>query len=291
MSIVEFPPKAYAITEAKKSELDGLQIQVLEATREVQQYQAIVDSLSAKSNEFEEILQRENNKQIQALSNKNLIDQIIHSAKDLKFQSNATYNEAALANVEVNKLAKKIKVVIDQLIFSTEVINKLANLIAKKKALNPIISDDLVEKAEQSGKDANKAIALTLTALEACYASVSSSAEAQSASTLQYVMSKDLLESLEGKKEKEKPEADDKNSDTDNDNNAENKKEVDSKSVLGLLNSAYDKAVKDYNEALSANDKTEDQLNKAKSKLDRATVKLQSLESGYAAARAAALAS
>jgi len=274
MSIVQFPEKAYAVTETKKSELDGLKLDVLKATREVQQYQAIVNSLIAKSNEFEERLQKDNNKQIQALSNKNQIDKIINSVKDLKFQSETTYNEAALANVEVNKLAKEIKIVVDQLIFSAEVINKLAILVAQKKALNPLISDELVEKAEQAGKDANKAIALSLTAMESCYASVSSSSEAQSSATLQSVMSRDLMDSLKGKEDESK-----------------GKDYVDPNSILGLLSSAYDKAVKDYNEALSANDKTEDQLNRAKSQLDRAIIKLQSLESGYAAAMTAALAS
>ena len=58
-----------------------------------------------------------------------------------------------------------------------------------------------------------------------------------------------------------------------------------------MIYRAYDKANQDYDKALTASIDTTEQLNETSAKLDRAKVKLTSLEAAYAAANAAALAS
>lgn len=270
MSIVKFPPNPYGVTEAKKGEIDALSLEVLDAKGKVEQYQAIVDSLTSKSQNFHTMLMLATNDRDQALSNKEMVDKVVNKANDLNFHSNTAFNESVLANVQVNTLSVQIKEVMDQLIFSAEIINKLSTLIAKKKQINPIISDEMVSMASTASKDANAAVALALTALESCYSSLNVSEEAEASLSLELLQATQLYETLTGTKLSKTPSKD---------------------CIQQLLHTAFDNAKDAYTAALKASNETDDQLDIAQAKLDHATITLQSLESGLAAATAAALAS
>ncbi|WP_298507600.1 hypothetical protein [uncultured Kordia sp.] len=265
----------YGITEKKKQEIDLLTQEVLNAESEVQQYQAIVDSLTDKSTKLAgELATAEANK-AQALTNKNSVDTVINNAKDLYESSGNTYKESADAETKIKSVATEINTVINKLIYSAEVINKLANLVVRKKASNPLISDELVTMVNQASADATNAVSLTLVALESVFTSQATTIESKSAMSLELLQSTKLYEFIVG------TEVD----------GVENGMTSDQTSLKYYLYTAYNITSNMYEEVLTASNDTTNQLNDAKASLSKAQVKLNSLQAGLAAANAAALAS
>ena len=181
-----------------------------------------------------------------------------------------------MAESKIKKVAEEISEIIQKLIFSAEIINKLGNLIIRKKAINPLISDELVTLVTTSGTDANNAVALTLVALQSVFSAQATTKESEAAIALEVLQAVQLYEFVIG----------------------ENVDDIQSsrplskeKSISGLLDSAYEVHVNMYNQALAASKDTIKQLNSAKRELNKAQVNLSSLQSGFSAANAAALAS
>lgn len=266
-----FDSGKYGITERKKAELDQLSNEVLDAQYEADQFQAIVTSLTDKSARFATFLASAEQDKQQALNNKNMIDALVQSALNLKNNSQTAFTTVVLADSQTKEVAIEIKKVMDRLIYSAEVIDKLSNLIARNKASNPLISNELVNLITQAGKDANNAVALTLVALNSTFASQASSLEAEAISALEYIQSMKLYEILTG---------------TNNEG-----KEWHADCLTKLVDKAYTNAETAYQTALAANIDTLKQLNTATSDLTKAQIKLKSLQSGLAAANAAAFAS
>ena len=169
-------------------------------------------------------------------------------------------------------LANDMKDVIDKLIYSAEVIEKLSNLVIRTKALNPLISDDLVSQITQAGTDANNAVALTLIALQTTFTAQATNTETGAASVLEKQQAENLVTVLTKNVKK----------------TAEKDGHV---SIKTLLYKAYALASEHYDREFAAMIIVTNQLNEAQANLDTATIKLQSLEAGLAAATAAALAS
>ncbi len=260
--------KKYGVTEYKKNELDSLTIQVMDAQENVAQYQAIVTSLTTKSNELQGFLATATNNKTQAYTNKIQVDQLVQSAADLQSNSDIAFNEMVKANSRTKTLTANVNEVMNKLIYSAEVINKLANLIVRKKAMNPLISDELVSMITTAGTDANSAVAITLTALQSTFAAQAMEMEAETTMGLEYTQSIALTKLLTGSVKGGSP-----------------------ASLQGLFHQAFADARKNYVLVEKANFTTIKQLNMAKANLNTAQVKLKSLQSGLAAANAAALAS
>lgn len=260
--------RKYGINERKKTELDHLSIQVLNAQKNVAQYQAIVTSLTEKSTRFQAFLATAGTNKTQAYNNKLLVDQMIQGAADLQSNSDIAFNELTLANENTKILSAKINSVMKKLIYSAEIINKLANLVIRKKALNPLISDELISLISTSGTDANNAVALTLVALQSTFTAQVSVMESETAAGLEYSQSIALTKLLSGDVPGGSP-----------------------TSLLGLFNSAFTDARLNYASLEKANSITTKQLDKAKASLSKAQVRYKSLQLGLAAANAAALAS
>lgn len=263
----------YGVTEQKKSELDRLLIETLDAQSEVEQLQAIVTALSEKSSKFTAFLNTADANRTQALSNQNLLDDVLQNALDLLNNSEVALEEAGLAEVGVKQVAVEIKDVMDKLIYSAEVINRLGILVVRKKAVNPLISDELVSMITKAGTDANNAVALTLVALKSTFASQASGGEAEAAVTLEYTQAKALFFTISGQSEIDGPKVN---------TNA---------NIEDMLENAYNISKTNYLLAQEANNDASSQLKNATAKLKKAQIKLKSLQSGYAAATAAALAS
>ncbi len=276
MSILEITvPKQqrYGITERKKQELDQLSQQVLDAQDTVEQYEAIVNSLTQKSNKLQAELATADANKTQALSNKDLLETMIDNAKDLQNNSEITFDALVLADAKIKTVANEIKTTINNLIYSAEVINKLSNLVIRKKAVNPLISDELVTMVTQAGTDANNAVALTLVALQSVFSSQATTLESEAAMSLQLLQATKLYELMIGK------EVD------------EIQNELPQNTIQSLLDDAYVITSAMYNEALTASKDTIKQLSDVQGKLSDAQVQLASLQAGLAAANAAALAS
>jgi Ribonuclease G/E len=268
------PRGKYGITEKKKSELDQLSNRVIDAQDIVEQLQAIVSSLTDKSAKFQAALAVAEANKEQALNNRNLLDQVVQNALNLRDDSAVAFDEMVLADSTTKIMSVQMKDVIDKLIYSAEVVNKLSNLVIRKKALNPLISDDLVSRISTAGKDANNAVALVLVALKSVFAAQASNLESEAATALEYTEAMKLYDVLTGKSV---------------DEDDDDKKHPDS--LQKLLHEAYTAAETGYKDAFRANAETIKQLNQANSELSKAQIKLKSLQSGLAAGNAAALAS
>lgn len=259
----------YGITEFKKKELDSLTIQVLDAQDDVTQLQAIVASLTDKSNNFQAFLAAAEANRTQALNNKELVEAVVQNALDLQNNSNIAFNEMVLAKAKSQDVATNINSTINKLIYAAEAINKLGNIIIRKKAQNPLISDELVNMVTTAGNDANNAVALALVALKASFAAQATNLDSEAATTLEYTQSMKFYEMLTNNSDNENP----------------------SICLQKMLHNAYTKAKSDYLHAQKANTETLQQLNLTTTELSKAQIKLRSLQSGLSAATAAALAS
>lgn len=264
----------YGITETKKAELDWLKNQVVDATAIVQQQQIIVNSLNEKATKYQGYLLVADSNRTHALGNKNLIDQIIQNASALNLNSKNAFSKTVSSTQDATKVAVNISDLINKLIYSVEIINKLSNLVIRKKTLNPLISDDLITRINTAGTDANNAVALTLIALKSTLAAEASILESEAAITLESKQAAKLYSTL----------TDDKSiktslivqpSDT---------------SIKALLYKAYNDTQVAYDKANTANDETARQLSIATTNLSQAQIRLQSLQSSLAAANAAAYA-
>lgn len=260
--------KKYGITERKKAELDSLTLKVNEAQHNADQYQAIVDSLQEKSTTFLGFLTTADANKSQSYNNKVLIDQMVQSSAGLQNNSDIAFQEVVLANASSKTVAEQIRSVISKLIYTAEMINKLSDLVIRKKGVNPLISNELVSMIGTAGKDANNAVALTLVALQSTFAAQAIVMESETAVALQYTQSMAFKKMLSGGV----------NGGTDD-------------SIQGLFRLAYANAKNRYQQAEKASATTLKQLSEATASLNKAQIRLKSLQSGLAAANAAALAS
>lgn len=266
--------KRYGITEKKKSDLDLLTSQVTDAQAVVQQQLAVVSSLNQKAIKYQGYLTEAENSRSQSLSNKQLAEQVVQNALDLTQNSQIAFSKMTAANENTGAVAKEMAALINKLIYSVEIINKLSNLVIRKKALNPLISEDLITKISAAGTDANNAVALTLNALKSIFAAQSLCLESEAITALEQKQALALYLTLTGKKSVNE-------TFTLKNNN----------SILALLATADIEAKAAYLEANRANDETTRQLNVATTQLNKAQIELKSLEAALAAANAAALAS
>ena len=193
--------------------------------------------------------------------------------KDLIKGSEIALTEMSQTDVKVDNLTVDLTQMIKELIYSAEMIDKLSNLVIRKKTQNPLISEELISVLSEAGKDANNAVSLTLIALKSTYTAQSSNKETESSATLEFMQAVKLYETLTGE-------------------DLEGKTLTNSKKCLySRLDSAYKDSKEEYKEARTANDLTTIQLDEAKLGLEKAETKLKSVQSGLAAANAAALAS
>nr|WP_294921906.1 hypothetical protein [uncultured Flavobacterium sp.] len=273
-TILHSNPKRYGISEKKKSDIDLLTSQVTDTQAVVDQQSAVVASLNQKSIKYQGYLLDAENSRTQAKSNKELVDQVAQNALDLFENSEIAFTKMTVANNATAEIAKEVTVLINKLIYSVEIINKLSNLVIRKKSLNPLISDDLITKINTAGTDSNNAIALTLIALKSIFAAQFLSLESEASTALEQKQALTLYLALTGKTAPEDPF-------TLNGNN----------SVQALIYKADDEVKANYLEANKANDETTRQLNVANINLNKAQVALKSLQAALAAANAAALAS
>lgn len=267
----------YGITEKKKAELDALTSDVLDAQLNVEQYQAMVDSLTDKTMKFQQFLTDADGERAKALNNRNMVDTLVRSVSDLLSNSDTSFEEAGNSDVKTTLLAKQMKTLIDKLIYSADLITKLATLVVRRKAKNPLISDELISIVSGLGKDANNAVAVTLVALTSVFTAQASIKESASASTLEYEQAVVFYGLLTGKNIEEDADKDDH--------------KLTHTSLQANLHLAYSTAKQNYEQIHHASNMSTRQLSHAQAMLNKAQVKLKSLQSGLSAGNAAALAS
>lgn len=265
--------KKYGITESKKAEIDSLALQVQDAQYQVELYQSIVSAMNEKSVYFQSLLTVADTTRAQALNNQNLVHQIVESEHELVKNNKVAFEEIEKAEEKTDALATNIKIMMDKLIYSVEIINKLTNIVIRKKAVNPLISDELVAMLGTAGKDANNVISLALVALKSTFAAQASTMETKSAVELSYIQAQDMLQLVTGAA------------------TGTGRNKTKNISLQSLLQDAYTNAKTNYVITESALNRANTHLNEAKRELNASQVNLKSLQAGLAAANAAALAS
>lgn len=275
--------RKYGVTEKKKAEIDELIIKVRNAEDEVEEYQAIVSSLTEKLQKFQaELALAEGNKEL-GLSNKTLMESIVMDAQDLLDDSINVQNLMYKSEAKIEKAASQMSELINELIYSADLINKLSELIVRKKQSNPLISDELITMVTKSGSDANNAVALTLTALKSIFTSQATNVEGQNVLKLERKLANELNSLIKFKQKKKDEESKTTLFAT--------SAEIDDKiNISDMILLAYENYKRIYDETLIAVDDTTKQLSAAKLELDNSVVNLNSLKASLAAAQAAALA-
>lgn len=270
----------HAINDKKQAELNSLSFRIAQTQYQVDQLQSIVTSLTQKNNDFTTLLVDAQNHRDTALSNLNMVNQVIAGIKNMLRNTELVRDVTVQADDKIEQTADHLSTLINQLIFSVEIIEKLAQLVNKKKASGKLISNELVKTITAASADANNAVALTLTALNSCYVAKTSGNEAKNITQLEYEQSTELYQLITGK----------------NDIlpggvfSTDSSIPVEPTSLFSLLTAANTEAIEKYNAAFTASNLVNKELAQAQTSLNNATVKLNSLKSGLAAATAAALA-
>jgi len=188
----------YAINEKKQAELDSLSAQVLRAQYQAEQLQAVVNSLTQKNTDYATFLVEAENNRATALNNLNQVKLVLEGIKEMNRKACLTAQQTFNADQKIKDTAKQVSVLIKQLIYSVEIIDRLALLINKKKASGAIISNELVSIITSASADANNAVAATLTALNSCYVTMTSGTEANMVTILECMQGIKLYELISG---------------------------------------------------------------------------------------------
>jgi hypothetical protein len=112
--------------------------------------------------------------------------------------SSLTVDQISNADKKINQLASQLALLTNQLVFSVEMIDKLALMINKKKASRNTLSNQLVAILNGCSADSNNAVAVTLTALNSCYVTMASSHKAKKITLLECKQSIELYGLLTG---------------------------------------------------------------------------------------------
>jgi hypothetical protein len=270
-------PSAAFITannESKKVAADDFPILKPDSQGEVDQYQSTLTALTQKLNNFQGFLNKVDVNCKRSLGNKNLMDQFVQSTYDLQENSGITYHGIVKANLKTKGLSVKLKSLLDKLIYSAEIINKLSNLIIRKKALNPLISDELVSMVITAGTDANNAVALTLIALQSGFASEAANIASEAAAALAYTQSKNLYHSLTGAYKTGKMIIGSKEKD------GGKKVFAQHHSLSEIMSLIYEDAKQLFDKGQTECNEITEQVNQAVAKLNKAQVKRNSLQEG-----------
>jgi len=271
----------YAINDKKQAKLNDLTFKIAQTQYQVDQLQSIVTSLTQKNDDFTALLLDAQNRRDTALSNLNMVNQVTAGIKNMLSNTEMVRDDTDRADKKIEETAKHLSTLINQLIFSVEIIEKLAQLVNKKKASGKIISNELVKTITAASADANNAVAVTLTALNSCYVAKTSGSEAKNITKLEYEQSTELYELITLGKTDNAPETGDASK------SAPAKKQP---SLSALLLAANHDAIEKYNAAATASNLVTQELAQAQTGLNNATVKLNSLKAGLSAATAAAIA-
>ncbi|MCX7094269.1 MAG: hypothetical protein NTY50_12580 [Methylobacter sp.] len=271
----------HAINDRKQAELNALTFGIAQTQYQVAQLQSIVTSLTQKNDDFTALLLDAEKRRDTASSNLNMVNQVIAGIKNILGNTDMVRDVTEQADDKIRQTAEHLSTLIKQLIFSVEIIEKLAQLVNKKKASGKIITNELVKTITAASADANNAVAVTLTALTSCYVAKTSGNEAKNITWLECEQSSELYELITLGKTDNTPESGDA------DTSASAEKQP---SLLALLTIAKEESITKYNAAFTASNSVTQELAQAQTGLNNATVKLNSLKLGLAAATAAAIA-
>ena len=268
------------VADLKQADIQQLTKQVELAQNRVTQGQAIVDALQAKSNQFAGFLGQATDNKASAEANYKLARDMADSLDSLSANFARTGKKTEVASKDAEDVAKNSARLISKLIFSVEVIGKVGQLINKQKAINPQLPDTLIGFMARAATNANSAVALTLTALQSCYAAESTLLESAGVMRLSSKQAGELKKVFEQGWQRHDASTPAATTAT----------ATGASGVAALLLQVSEQAVHNYKRARWDNDSVSGQLAFAQTQLALAVMDLGSYQAGLRAATAAAYA-
>lgn len=259
-----------------------LSTHVQQATYLVTESQAIVTALIAKLDQFNGYLDEATNNRTDALNLLNDVKNIFNNIVSLAANAKLAKNQIDKGTKEISAVAESMSDLVNKLIFSTEIIYKFSQIISKRKLSNPLIPDALIGLLSKATTDANKAIALTLVALQSSYAAEAISSEAENLMALEEKNANALMDKVKS--------GANLTNDLSKGIHLKYGPMENSTGILALMQTSYSNANNTYNEALDNVSMVTKQLDAAQSALDTSNTQLSSYSAGLAAATAAAYA-
>lgn len=172
------------ITAKKTSTLQGLQRQVNDATTIAAKAEAKYESYVNKAQLFQDLLTQATNDLAVVkgqwnlfLALKSSLHAVEETCDDASLVAGTTYKG-------VRKLIKKWEDVVQQTLEAADAINLASDYINKRKASNPLISNDLVSDATLAANNAAAAVKQVISALTAALNSLSASNQANNSTAL-----------------------------------------------------------------------------------------------------------
>ncbi|MES1181289.1 MAG: hypothetical protein ABUL44_00695 [Flavobacterium sp.] len=264
----------YGITEKKAAELAALSIEVDQARHQVEQLQAIVSSQNERSASFKVMQSAAEADCNIALNNKGAAEKLVQNVFDLHNELQVWLEEMNLANAKTETLSEQVNVCINKLIYAATLFNKLANMIVRKKELNPLIPGELISLLNEVGKDADNAVALTMVAFKVSLAAQVVNLQSQFEFSFAYNLSSDLYNAICG-----------------NEYLHNNASGLSGTLLINAMDEVFENTKLLYEKSINASESINQQLVRSISALNNANTKLSSLQAGLAAGNAAAMAS
>ena len=252
-----------------KRYINTLERGVENAQYEVDKYQAIVAALTEKSSLFESYLSQAELEKTQALILKNLTEETFQKITDLRDRSKNVFEGTVVAKQKTNLLNAAFGKVTEQLIYTSGFLNELFVNIIRSKAKNPLISNDLMDAVSLAQQKNIEVISQALKVVKPVVEAQQSINNAEAISSLEMESAQLLYKTYSGK------------------GNSDNTPIHKNTSLLLLVEQFFNLAKKNFEEAQINVKKANKELSIAKSALENAEIKFQSLEAGLAAAIAA----
>lgn len=264
----------HGIIERKATELAALTIEVEYARQQVEQLKAIVSSQNERSASFKAMQSAAEAESKIALNNKGAAEKLVQNIFDLHNELLVWLKEMDLANAKTGTLNEQVNDCINKLIYAATLFNKLASTLVKQKALNQLISDELINLINEVGKDADNAVALTMIAFKSSLAAQAANLQSQFDFSLACKLSSDLYNAI-----------------CSNEYLNANASGLNSTLLISNMDEVFENAKLLYEKSIKASESINQQLIQSLAMLNNANTKLVSLQAGLAAGNAAALAS
>ena len=112
----------HAINDRKQAELNALTFGIAQTQYQVAQLQSIVTSLTQKNDDFKTLLLEAEKRRDTALSNLNMVNQVIAGIKNMIGNTDMVRDVTLQADDKIEQTAEHLSTLIKQLIFSVEII-------------------------------------------------------------------------------------------------------------------------------------------------------------------------
>ena len=249
------------IAQMKLAEINMLTDAVDRLQREVAARQAVIDSLTARAQHFQERLTEADAARAAALANLNQARSAQSAADGLAAACAQSHQHVANVDGAMDKVADAEVDLVRQLTFAVNLLEKAGHLANKQKALNPLIPDALIDQLTKASGACANVLALALVAQNSCLTASAGLSTTRGCLELAVKQADALRHELQAP-----PRHDG--------------------GVLGHLESSYDKSAAHYNAQLAVSTNATAQLDHANAALATTKARLASSQAGLAAATA-----